>query len=319
MIGHPAGLRRLDSIIWAIVALLAGIILIAPFVANFRLVGPSFLAAGFGVALCLTGYWLYETKRPDPRLASAVGGTAQIVAFAAVGAPVSYIAASFDLPLRDAWFDAADRALGLDWLALLGWMDTHATLHPVFSMIYSSLIPQTVAVVLALALAGRLVWLRIFILAFIISAIVTIIVAALVPAEGVWGFHKLSAADYPNIVPATREIHLPVFHGLRDGSYRQLVATGAQGIITFPSLHSALALTITVALWPVPVLRWVGLAINALMLVSIPVDGGHYFIDIFVGLGIAWASVIAARRIARIAHQPRLQIAGGEIGLAASR
>jgi hypothetical protein len=44
--------------------------------------------------------------------------------------PVSYIAASLNLPLRDAWFDAADRALGFDWLALLGWMDAHATLHP---------------------------------------------------------------------------------------------------------------------------------------------------------------------------------------------
>src|SRR5262245_31086930 len=85
MIGHPAGLRRLDGIIWAIVALLAAITVIAPFVANFRLVGPSFLAAGGGVMLCLAGYWLYETRRPDPRLASAVGGTAQIVAFAAVG------------------------------------------------------------------------------------------------------------------------------------------------------------------------------------------------------------------------------------------
>jgi len=34
MIGHPAGLRRLDGIIWAIVALLAAITVIAPFVAN---------------------------------------------------------------------------------------------------------------------------------------------------------------------------------------------------------------------------------------------------------------------------------------------
>jgi hypothetical protein len=70
MIGHPAGLRRLDGIIWAIVAMLAAIAVIAPFVANFMLVGPSFLAAGGGVALCLAGYWLYETKRPDPRLAA---------------------------------------------------------------------------------------------------------------------------------------------------------------------------------------------------------------------------------------------------------
>jgi hypothetical protein len=56
MIGHPAGLRRLDGIIWAIVAVLAAIALMAPLVANFRLVGPSFLAAGGGVALCLAGY-----------------------------------------------------------------------------------------------------------------------------------------------------------------------------------------------------------------------------------------------------------------------
>jgi membrane-associated phospholipid phosphatase len=315
MIGHAAGLRRLDGMIWAIIAVLAVIMLAAPAVSNFRLVAHSFFTAGGATALCLAGFWLYETRRPDPRLASALGGTAQIVAFAAVGAPVSYIAASLNLPLRDGWFDATDRALGLDWPALLGWMDAHASLHPAFAIIYSSLMPQTVAVVLALAMAGRLASLRIFVLAFIISTIITIVIAALVPAEGVWGFHRLSAAAYPDIVPATRDIHLPVFHGLRDGSFRQLMAMGAQGIITFPSLHAALALIITVALWPIPILRWVTIAINTLMLVSIPVDGGHYFIDVLAGLAIASASIVAAKRIAEFAHQPQLQTANSGVGL----
>jgi membrane-associated phospholipid phosphatase len=315
MIGHAAGLRRLDGIIWAIIAVLAVIMLTAPVVSNFRLVGHSFLAAGGATALCLAGFWLYETRRPDPRLASALGGTAQIVTFAAVGAPVSYIATSLDLPLRDGWFAATDRALGLDWSALLNWMDAHASVHPVFSAIYSSLMPQTVVVVLALAMTGRFVWLRMFVLAFIISTIVTIVIAAFVPAEGVWGFHKLSAASHPHIVPATREMHLHVFHGLRDGSFRQLMAMGADGIVTFPSLHTALALIITVALWPIPVLRWIGLAINTLMLVSIPVDGGHYFIDMLAGLAIAWVSVVAAKRIAEFAHQPKPQTANSRVGL----
>jgi membrane-associated phospholipid phosphatase len=315
MIGHAAGLSRLDGIIWAIIAAVAGIMLIAPFASNFQLVGHSFLAAGGATALSLAGYWLYQTRRPDPRLASALGGTAQIVAFAAVGAPVSYIAASLDLPLRDAWFDAADHALGLDWSALLGWMDAHSTLHPLFRLIYFSLMPQTVVVVLALALAGRLAWMRVFVLAFMISTVVTIVIAAIVPAEGVWGFHNLSAAAYPDIVPATREIHLPTFLGLRDGSFRQLMAMGAQGIITFPSLHAALALIITVGLWPIPVLRWIGLAINTLMLVSIPIDGGHYFIDVPAGLAIAWASIVAAKRIADWVHQPRARAATVKIGL----
>jgi membrane-associated phospholipid phosphatase len=315
MIGHAAGLRRLDGIIWAIIIALAVIMLIAPLASNFELVGRSFVTAGGATALSLAGYWLYQTRRPDPRLASALGGTAQIVAFAAVGAPFSYIAASLDLPLRDSWFDAADRALGLDWTSLLNWMDAHASLHPLFSIIYLSLLPQTVIVVLALALAGRLAWMRVFVLAFMISAIVTIVIAALVPAQGVWGFYKLSPAAYPDIVPATQEYHLPIFLGLRDGSFRQLMAMGSQGIVTFPSLHAALALIITVGMWPIPVLRWIGAAINTLMLVSIPVDGGHYFIDVPAGLAIAVLAIIAARRIAAYAHQPRTQAAAGQIGL----
>ncbi len=241
MIGHAVGLRRLDGIIWAIIIALAVIMLVAPLASNFQLMGRSFATAGGATALSLAGYWLYQTRRPDPRLASALGGTAQIVAFAAVGAPFSYIAASLDLPLRDSWFDAADRALGLDWTSLLNWMDAHASLHPLFSIIYLSLLPQTVIVVLALALAGRLAWMRVFVLAFMISAIVTIVIAALVPAQGVWGFYKLSPAAYPDIVPATQKYHLPIFLGLRDGSFRQLMAMGSQGIVTFPSLHAALA------------------------------------------------------------------------------
>jgi membrane-associated phospholipid phosphatase len=51
------------------------------------------------------------------------------------------------------------------------------------------------------------------------------------------------------------------------------------------------------------------------MLVSIPVDGGHYFIDVPAGLAIAVLAIMAARRIAAYAHQPRTQGAAGQIGL----
>jgi membrane-associated phospholipid phosphatase len=315
MDGHGAALRRLDGVIWTVVAAVTGVMLVAPLLSNFQLVPRSFLSASIATVVCLAGAWFYEVKRPDPRLAGALGSTAQLVAFTAVGAPLSYIGASLDLPLRDALIDAADRALGLDWSALLSWMDMHSALHPLFRLIYLSLMPQTVVVVLALALAGRLAWLRMFMLAFIISALVTIAIAAVAPAQGVWGLYQLNAAAYPDINPATREIHLPILFGLRDGSFRELMAVGSQGIITFPSLHASLALILTVGMWPVPVLRWIGLAINAVMLVSIPIDGGHYFIDIPAGLAIAWASIVVAKRITVWAHQPRVQTAEVEIGL----
>ena len=58
MIGHAAGLRRLDGIIWAIIAVLSAILLAAPVVSNFQLVGYSFLAAGGATTLSLAGFWL---------------------------------------------------------------------------------------------------------------------------------------------------------------------------------------------------------------------------------------------------------------------
>ncbi len=297
MTDSAASLGRADRIIWGLIAAVAVLVLTGAIAFGFTLVWHSFLAPGITAVVLLAGQWLYQTRRPDPRLATALGGTAQMLAFAAVGAPLSYLGAGLNLPLHDAWFDQVDRALGFDWPALLAWMDAHAALHPVFREIYRSLMPQALVVVLALAWTGRHSQLRAFMLAFILTTLATIAIAALAPAAGVWGYYNLHPADHPHIAPAAHGIHLPIFNGLRDGSYRLLVATGAEGIITFPSLHAALAVLLAAAIWPLPVLRWIGVVLNTIMLVSIPVDGGHYFIDVFAGVAIACLSLYVTHQL----------------------
>jgi len=89
---------------------------------------------------------------------------------------------------------------------------------------------------------------------------------------------------------------LPVFFGLRDGSFRHLVAEGAEGIISFPSLHAALGLLFLLALWPVRYLGWIGVLLNVAMIAATPVDGSHYFSDVAAGLTIALLSWVAVRR-----------------------
>jgi len=105
------------------------------------------------------------------------------------------------------------------------------------------------------------------------------------PAAGVWPFYGLTAADSPHVLP-TVSTSWPAFYGLRDDNVRALVAAGAEGIITFPSLHAALAVILVAALWPVARVRWVIFGLNALMLAATPIDGSHYFIDVLAGIAV---------------------------------
>jgi PAP2 superfamily len=295
MDGDAHVLRRLDGLIWAIIILVGGVVLLSNFVATFRIAWLTFLAPGTVCALLTLGSWFYTLRRPEPALASALTGTAQLIAFAAVAAPLSYLAASLGLPLHDAAFDAADRALGLDWPRLVAWMNHHGSVQAVLRVAYLSLAVQMAVVVLALAFMGRLIWLRIFLLTFALSALFTIAVSALLPAQGAWGHYGVEVTATSAIVPVI-ESSWPVFHGLRDGSFRLLTGIGSEGIITFPSLHATLAVIVAVALWPVPIVRWFAIVVNAAMLVATPFEGSHYFVDVIAGIAIAvvcWAAVDA--------------------------
>lgn len=293
-----AASRRLDRMIWALVGIVAAVVLAAPLVSSFHLEWRTFAPAALATAALSAGAWFYRNRRRDAKLASGLDCTAQLIAFAAVGAPLSYLAAAAGawLPLQDGVFDAIDRAMGFDWKAMLGWLNDTPVMFASLRLIYGSLLPQMVVVVLCLAFAGRLVWLRIFMLTFIIAALTTIAISAVLPAAGAWLHHGLTAQD-SRVIPVVQTVW-PVYTGLRDGSVRAMVAIGAEGVITFPSLHAALAVIIVVAVWPIRLLRWPMVVLNGAMLVATPVDGAHYLIDVLAGIAVAAASFAAAHAIA---------------------
>lgn len=290
---------RLNRLIWISIAAVAAFVAGACALGPFELAWASFArAAAAGAGLALSGRY-YRTRRQEPGLALALTSTAQMIAFALVAAPLSYIAASPSLPLWDDTFAAWDRWLGFDWMALLAAMNAHPVLHRLCALAYASFPIQVTTIILVLAWAGQSARLQTFLLAFIATTLVTIAGSAVVPAQGVWGHLGLSQADYPAISPITQTLHLPIFHGLRDGSLRILSGSEAEGIITFPSLHAALGLLFILAMWRVRYLRWAALVVNLLMIAATPIDGGHYFSDVIAGLAIAaacWACIARAIR-----------------------
>ncbi len=52
--------------------------------------------------------------------------------------------------------------------------------------------------------------------------------------------------------------------------------------------------------WPLKFLRWPALALNTLVLVATPIQGGHHVVDVLAGFAVAAAGIAIANRVARI-------------------
>ncbi|MCO5130623.1 MAG: phosphatase PAP2 family protein [Xanthobacteraceae bacterium] len=291
-------LRHADRITWLLIAAVATIVVIAVAFGPFRALWASFGPVALATAVFVAGGWFYGTIRRDRRIADSLTATAQLMSFTAVAAPLSYIAATAELPLRDAMLARWDASLGFDWTAWMTFVASHPLPERILRLAYSSFAVQTIAVLLVLGFSGQSIRLRVFIAAFIATSLTTVMISAAVPATGPWLFHGVDATMTHGVMPASSS-SWPVFLGLRDGTTVLLDGLNSEGIITFPSLHAGFAALFVLALWRTPRIRWFAVALNATMLLATPTNGSHYLVDVVAGLVIpvlCWAAV--ARLIA---------------------
>ncbi|MGZ5875755.1 MAG: phosphatase PAP2 family protein [Bradyrhizobium sp.] len=299
-------LARANVAVWMTIGVIAiadaGFALIGPFELNAR----SFLLPAAATALLASGGWFYRSIRNEERLGAILSSTAHIIAFAAVAAPLSYVAATAGFALQDATLDAWDRSLGIDWTELLTFIASRPLLQNVLLVAYSSFALQTVTTVLVLGIAGQLTRLSTFIGAFVATTLVTIAVSAVYPAAGPWLFLNLQPENANGFLP-TSSNSWPVFLGLRDGTLHTVYGLNSEGIITFPSLHAALGVLFPAALWRVSSMRWIALALNGLLLLSTPAYGSHYVVDVIAGIAVAAACWMAVARVIDAASRPQLE------------
>jgi hypothetical protein len=292
--------RIQNAVSWSIVGIVAladGVWII---LSDFHINLFSTLHAFFGLLIIGGLLWFYCTYRNDERIAAALSAVLLLLMFTAVAAPLSYLSASLALPFWDSTLHGWDEALGLDWRAYLTWVNERPLLGILLKVAYASLLPQMIIACIGLGFTGRLVHLRSFILVVIVSGVLCILISAAMPAMAMYVHLGLQPVDFPNLSPAAAYVHVEPMTGLRDGSLRILNLNTAEGIITFPSYHAALAIIFLVAFWSVHLLRWPAVVLNLALIAGTPIEGGHYFVDIGAGMVIAVVSILAASRL----HQP---------------
>lgn len=284
-----------DLAVWGLIAAILATTVVWLDVAGLRFVWGS---ATLTICACagleaLAAF--YRTRRPEPRIAATLTGLAQVIAFGACAAPLSYAVAATGGPLWDATFLAWDRALGLDWRAYLAFADGHPRLGFAMTLAYRSLMGQMMLVIILLGFCGRLTRLRQFVVALCLSGTVTVLISGLTPAMANFVHLKLTGADFAHLQPAAAFAHVADLTGLRDGSLRAISLDGLEGIITFPSFHATLGALFLWAFWSLRAARLPALVVNGLLVASTPIDGGHYFVDVIAGLAIAALAIYAAR------------------------
>jgi hypothetical protein len=262
-----------------------------------------------GMAAAYVGYAYHKahwaTKR-DPRVIFILGSTGQILLIPVLMTPMTYIVASANFPLVDAPLMALDRALGLDWMAQFNFIYSHHALLYCTVLAYGMIGWQVFGVPIVLGATRRYRRLQEFTLAFAVALVVTTVISVFTPAMGTYDF--LHVTTDPNIfTPGAYLDQLKDLPMVRDGSLRHLELMKLTGIVTFPSFHAATAALYLWAFWPVRWFRPVAVVANVGMLLATPLGGGHYFIDVFAGIAVAAAAIIAAQWIAGLLTRPAPQ------------
>lgn len=261
---------------------------------------PAGAALPLGIAVAYLAVAYYKASRlrgGDPKIVFILASTGQILLIPLLMTPMTYIAASADLPLRDASLAALDRALALDWPAYFAVMSKYHIVVVGSVLGYSMIGWPLFGVPLVLGLTRRYRRLQEFTLAFALALIVTTAISALMPAIGIYDAHAFTRSDAVFSSEAYLD-HLRDFPHVRDGTLRVLDLINLTGIVTFPSFHAAAAIIYLWAFWAVWWMRPIALLANGGMLLATPFIGGHYFVDVFAGMAVAAAAILAARQIA---------------------
>jgi hypothetical protein len=250
-----------------------------------------------GIALAIGKY----TARP--RLAAGATAFLQMTLFTLLGVVLAYALAANSGQLWDARLAAADRAIGFNWPVVLALLDKCPPLIWLLGLAYHSLTLQMILVIVALSGMAKFDTLRTMVCAAIMSGFVTILISGLTPAMG----NLFDPSRYAHLWPSIAWLEQGLISGLRDGSLRMLDLTMLMGIVSFPSFHATLAAIFIWAFGAMPRVAPAGRAWAILTIVATPVFGGHYGIDVIMGLILAPPAIIAARHLTR-SRQPSHQM-----------
>jgi hypothetical protein len=296
---------RLQLILLGIVTSVATVDLVWIRAGHFDVDARAYGAIGLLAIACAAGGIFYERVRKDDRLAAMLIGTSFLLGMSAGFSVLNYLLLTVAGPRIDVPLASIDRALGVNWPAMMAMVAQHPRLNGVLQLVYVSVLPQIALLVVALGWRGRHEQIYSLCLAVSAGAAISIAVWTLAPSFGAFSVYDLPAGAAPHMVLALDGRYANELVALLAHGPGHISPTDTKGLIGFPSYHAVLALLVVWYARELPFVRWLALGINAVVLIATPIQGGHHVVDVIAGFAVAAIALRFADRIVKLTARPR--------------
>jgi hypothetical protein len=281
-------------ILWILVGLFASVVAVLFLCAGLTIsFGSNHLFLWMAAAILCLAYRPPEASWQQ-KLLDSLEFTALLSLTSVIGAAGTYAIAALSTGYMDDVLAAADRAIGFDWVGLYALTSAYPWLGMAGKLSYVSIFISPVLLLLAFAWTGRRLEARRLIFAFGVALALTLLIFAFVPARAALDYYMGSNPAY---MPHSGNYHVWLIEALRSGAVTHVDGSNFAGLVAFPSFHTASAILFIWAAWPIRWLRAPLLALNLAMLASIPIEGGHYLVDMVAGAVVAMLGIASLRLI----------------------
>ncbi len=278
---------------WILIVATAG--LVGLLMASFGLVFP--MADTIPILLTtvvLAGSALYYHHRNVENFVLCLDSLLRITTYTVCYTLLMYSIGAIGAPWIDTYLVSFDESLGVHLPSIVRWSNSHPAWNQMLQLAYASMLPQTALTVIVLGFANNARALNGFVREFIFASLICAGIFAVAPAEG-----PFIAYDYP--ASPSQERYLEHIHQLREGTRTVVSWNGAEGLISFPSFHTAWAILLVWAFREQRALLVVSCLLNAAVIISTLTTGWHYFADVLSGAGTAALAIaLSAQWAARI-------------------
>lgn len=272
------------------------------FTATRRAFAAFAALSSFAAALFL----IYRDVRNEQRIAYMFGALGIMVGATYINGFLALVAMATPFPPQDKLLSETSAAIGFDYTAIMRWIAERPPTGRLMQLSYMICGPMIFAAPIVLAWTRQFSRLRRFVTLYALLITLCVTISFLVPARG-FALYAPLPADVARALPGGAATFFgAIADGFRYGALRTLDPAYFQGVVEFPSFHTATALLTIYAFWRTRFLWVVALAGNVMVLLSVVPIGGHYIWDVVAAALLFFAALPLVRRWdERSAHPSR--------------